>query len=262
MEDMLLKINFSRSLSRLIAVSQASSSGMPSSNNSLSLSVVFSWGSDFSWKRATPSSELNHGNILGYESDETTHYSIVDPMGNAVSVTTTLNLSYGSKVYVKEGGFFLNNEMDDFSSKPGTPNAFGLVGAKANAIAPEKRMLSSMTPTIVEKDGELKMVIGTPGGSTIITSVLQNIINVIDYGMGMQESVNRPRFHHQWLPDNIRMEPNGFNEATKKKLESLGYEILERESLVLGQVDAILILEDGRLEGGADPRNENSAFGF
>ena len=216
----------------------------------------------FSWEKATPSSELNHGIIPGYESNETTHYSIVDPMGNAVSVTTTLNLSYGSKVYVKDAGFFLNNEMDDFSSKPGTPNAFGLVGAEANAIAPEKRMLSSMTPTIVEKDGQLKMVVGTPGGSTIITSVLQNIVNVLDYGMGMQESVSAPRFHHQWLPDNIRMEPNAFDNQTKEVLKAKGYEILERESLVLGQVDAILVLEDGKLEGGADPRNENSASGF
>ncbi len=218
--------------------------------------------SNFNWNRATSSTELNHGVIPGYESDETTHYSIVDPMGNAVSVTTTLNLSYGSKVYVKEAGFFLNNEMDDFSSKSGTPNAFGLIGAEANAIAPEKRMLSSMTPTIVVKDGNLKMVVGTPGGSTIITSVLQNIVNVLDYNMGMQESVNTPRFHHQWLPDNIRMEPNGFDDETKENLKNKGYEILERESMVLGQVDAILILEDGRLEGGADPRNENSAAGF
>ena len=218
--------------------------------------------STFNWEKATSSAELSHGIIPGYESNETTHYSIVDPMGNAVSVTTTLNLSFGSKVYVKDAGFFLNNEMDDFSSKPGTPNAFGLVGAEANAIAPEKRMLSSMTPTIVEKDGKLKMVVGSPGGSTIITSVMQNIVNVLDYNMGMQESVNAARFHHQWLPDNIRMEPNGFNEEVKKELEKKGYEILEKESLVLGQVNAILILEDGRIEGAADPRNENSAKGF
>lgn len=218
--------------------------------------------SSFNWEKATPSSELSHGTIPGYESNETTHYSIVDPMGNAVSVTTTLNLSFGSKVYVKEAGFFLNNEMDDFSSKPGTPNAFGLVGAEANAIAPEKRMLSSMTPTIVEKDGKLKMVVGSPGGSTIITSVMQNIVNVLDYNMGMQESVNAARFHHQWLPDNIRMEPGGFTEEVKEALKKKGYEILEKESLVLGQVNAILILEDGRIEGGADPRNENSAKGF
>ena len=161
----------------------------------------------FSWSQATPSSEVSHGNILGFESDETTHYSIIDQFGNAVSVTTTLNTGYGSKVVVKGAGFILNNEMDDFSSKPGTPNAYGLLGSKANAIAPEKRMLSSMTPTIIEQNGKLKMVIGTPGGSTIITSVLQTILNVHEFKMGMQEAVNQPRFHHQWLPDVIMMEP-------------------------------------------------------
>ena len=216
----------------------------------------------FSWDKATPSSEISHGKILGYESDETTHYSIVDQFGNAVSVTTTLNTGYGSKVLVKGAGFFLNNEMDDFSSKPGTPNVYGLVGSKANAIAPEKRMLSSMTPTIVEKDGKLCMVVGTPGGSTIITSVLQNIINVVDYNMGMQEAVNQPRFHHQWLPDVIRMEPHSFSDATKKELEHLGYSILERNSLIIGRVDAILVLPDGKLEGGADPRGDDTAVGF
>ncbi|WP_288956570.1 gamma-glutamyltransferase [uncultured Polaribacter sp.] len=216
----------------------------------------------FSWNKATPSAEVSHGKILGYESDETTHYSIVDQFGNAVSVTTTLNTGYGSKVLVKGAGFFLNNEMDDFSSKPGVPNVYGLVGSKANAIASEKRMLSSMTPTIVEKDGKLKMVLGTPGGSTIITSVLQNIINVVDYKMGMQESVNQPRFHHQWLPDIIRMEPNGFDKETKQKLESLGYQILERNSLIIGRVDAILVLPNGTLEGGADPRGDDTAVGF
>ena len=216
----------------------------------------------FSWDKATPSSEISHGKILGYESDETTHYSIVDQFGNAVSVTTTLNTGYGSKVLVKGAGFFLNNEMDDFSSKPGTPNVYGLVGSKANAIAPEKRMLSSMTPTIVEKDGKLFMVVGTPGGSTIITSVLQNIINVVDYNMGMQEAVNQPRFHHQWLPDVIKMEPHSFSDATKKDLEHLGYSILERNSLIIGRVDAILVLPDGKLEGGADPRGDDTAVGF
>ncbi len=216
----------------------------------------------FSWDKATPSSEISHGKILGYESDETTHYSIVDQFGNAVSVTTTLNTGYGSKVLVKGAGFFLNNEMDDFSSKPGTPNVYGLVGSKVNAIAPEKRMLSSMTPTIVEKDNKLFMVVGTPGGSTIITSVLQNIINVVDYNMGMQEAVNQPRFHHQWLPDVIRMEPHSFSDATKKELEHLGYSILERNSLIIGRVDAILVLPDGKLESGADPRGDDTAVGF
>ena len=218
--------------------------------------------SSFSWDKATPSSEVSNGEILGQESDQTTHYSIVDQFGNAVSVTTTLNTGYGSKVLVKGAGFFLNNEMDDFSAKPNVPNVFGLLGSTANEIAPEKRMLSSMTPTIVEKDGKLKMVVGTPGGSTIITSVLQNIINVVDYNMGMQESVNRPRFHHQWMPDIIRMEPNGFDEASKKKLESLGYKILEKNSRVIGSVDAILVLPNGTLEGGADKRGDDTAVGF
>jgi gamma-glutamyltranspeptidase/glutathione hydrolase len=216
----------------------------------------------FSWDKATPSSDVSHGEILGNESDETTHYSIIDPFGNAVSVTTTLNTGYGSKVVVKGAGFFLNNEMDDFSTKPGVPNVYGLVGSKANAIVSEKRMLSSMTPTIVEKKGTLKMVVGTPGGSTIITSVLQNILNVIEYDMGMQESVNQPRFHHQWLPDVIRMEPNGFDEQIKTKLATLGYQILEQNSLIIGRVDAILVLPDGRLEGGADKRGDDTAVGF
>jgi len=216
----------------------------------------------FSWDKATKSSEVSHGAILGHESDQTTHYSIVDQFGNAVSVTTTLNTGYGSKVLVKGAGFFLNNEMDDFSAKPGVPNVYGLVGSKANAIAPEKRMLSSMTPTIVEKDGKLKMVLGTPGGSTIITSVLQNIINIVDYKMGMQESVNKARFHHQWLPDNIRMEPNGFDNTTKDNLKALGYELVERNSLIIGRVDAILLLPNGKLEGGADPRGDDKAVGF
>lgn len=216
----------------------------------------------FNWSKATPSSEVSHGEILGFESDETTHYSIVDQFGNAVSVTTTLNTGYGSKVVVKGAGFILNNEMDDFSSKPGSPNVYGLVGSEANAIAPEKRMLSSMTPTIVEKDNNLFMVVGTPGGSTIITSVLQNILNVVDFDMGMQESVNQPRFHHQWLPDMIRMEPGGFSKEIKDSLTNLDYKILERNSLIIGRVDAILVLPNGNLEGGADPRGDDAAVGF
>jgi len=216
----------------------------------------------FSWDKATKSSDVSHGAILGHESDQTTHYSIVDQFGNAVSVTTTLNTGYGSKVLVKGAGFFLNNEMDDFSAKPGVPNVYGLLGSEANAIAPEKRMLSSMTPTIVEENGKLKMVVGTPGGSTIITSVLQNIMNVVDYNMGMQESVNKPRFHHQWMPDYIRMEPNGFDSITKVTLNKLGYKIVERNSLIIGRVDAILVLPNGKLEGGADPRGDDAAVGF
>ncbi|RIA09487.1 gamma-glutamyltranspeptidase/glutathione hydrolase [Flavobacteriaceae bacterium MAR_2010_72] len=218
--------------------------------------------SDFSFDMATPSDSISYGTILGFESEETTHYSIVDQYGNAVAVTTTLNSGYGSKLYVEELGFFLNNEMDDFSSKPGVPNVYGLVGGEANSIAPEKRMLSAMTPTIVEKDGLLYMVVGTPGGSTIITSVLQTILNVEEFGMTMQEAVNAPRFHHQWLPDEIRLEPNGFSSELKQQLEQLGYPINESRTPVIGKVDAILVLDNGTLEGGADKRGDDTAIGF
>ena len=216
---------------------------------------------NFNWNQANRSEDITHGNIKMVESNETTHYSIIDQFGNAVSVTTTLNGAYGSKVYVEKAGFFLNNEMDDFSSKPGEPNMFGLIGAEANAIAPEKRMLSSMTPTIVERQGKLKMVLGSPGGSTIITSVLQNIINVLEYDMTMQESVSRPRFHHQWLPDDIKFEPS-FDTLVFASLRQLGYKIDQTNSPVIGKVDAILVLPDGKLEGGADPRGDDAATGY
>ena len=217
---------------------------------------------DFSFDKATKSADVAHGTIEMVESDETTHYSIVDQFGNAVSVTTTLNGAYGSKLYCSDLGFFLNNEMDDFSSKPGVPNMFGLIGAKANEIAPEKRMLSSMTPTIVEKNGKLWMVVGTPGGSTIITSVLQTILNVHEFKMGMQEAINQPRFHHQWLPDVIKMEPNQFSKEKTDKLKELGYKINEIDALVIGKVEGILVLPNGKLEGGADYRGDDKAAGF
>ena len=213
----------------------------------------------FSFENATKSPEINPGTIVWEESEETTHYSIVDPMGNAVAVTTTLNGSYGSKVFVEEGGYFLNNEMDDFSSKPGVPNMFGLIGGKANAIAPQKRMLSAMTPTIVERNGKLAMVVGTPGGSTIITSVLQTLLNVFEYDMDIQTAVTRPRFHHQWLPDVVIFEPNLFSQSLMDSLQGKGYDIKEQYSRIIGRVDAILISEDMSLSTGADPRGDDAA---
>ena len=218
--------------------------------------------SSFSWDKASKSTEIAHGKIVGYESDETTHYSIVDRFGNAVAVTTTLNTNYGSKVYVKGGGFFLNNQMDDFSIKPGEPNTYGLVGSEKNAIAPNKRMLSSMSPTIIEKEGKLFMVIGTPGGSTIITSVLQCFLNVAEYGMTMQQSVSKPRFHHQWLPDDVMYEPKGFAPEVIAHLKAKGYKPREENFVIIGKVDAILVQPDGTLEGGADPRGDDTAVGY
>ncbi len=216
--------------------------------------------SAFSPENAAKAEDIQPGEFTHFEHEETTHFSIVDPEGNAVAVTTTLNGGFGSKVFVDGAGFLLNNEMDDFSAKPGEPNLYGLVGGEANAILPGKRMLSSMTPTIVEKDGMLYMVTGTPGGSRIITSTMQSILNVVDHGMTMQESVSAPRFHHQWLPDEIQYEEDGINDKTLGQLKALGYELAPKQPFC--RVDAILVLPDGRLEGGADPRGDDSAKGF
>jgi len=213
----------------------------------------------FTFEKATKSSDIAPGTIQWEESEETTHYSIVDPQGNAIAVTTTLNGSYGSKVFVEKGGYFLNNEMDDFSSKPGVPNMFGLIGGKANAIAPQKRMLSAMTPTIVEKNGKLAMVVGTPGGSTIITSVLQTILNVYEFDMDVQSAVAAPRFHHQWLPDVVVFEPGLFDPSLIKSLQAKAYDIKEEYSRIIGRVDAIQVSESGEISTGADPRGDDTA---
>ena len=224
---------------------------------------------NFSWEIATPSSEIKHGDIVINESDETTHYSIIDKQGNAVSVTTTLNNSYGSKVYVEDGGFFLNNEMDDFSSKPGHPNFYGLIGSEANSIQPKKRMLSSMTPTIVLKNNKPSLIVGTPGGSTIITSVFQTILNIYEFNMNVQDAVNAPRFHHQWLPDVIIIEKNTSDNTIDSLLREKNYNVIPlpfeydlsgmspRSSI--GAVDAIFIDDNGNVSGGADYRGDDFA---
>lgn len=218
---------------------------------------------NFNSKTITPSKLVRAGYFgldQGKESEQTTHFSIVDKEGRAVSITTTINSAYGSKTVVEGAGFLLNNEMDDFSAKPGSPNYYGLIGAAANAIEPGKRMLSSMTPTIVEKDNQLFMVVGTPGGSTIITSVFQTIVNVIDHQMGMAEAVTAPRFHHQWKPDLLQHEKEAFPIETTVYLKKLGHELKDRGSI--GKVDAILVLPNGQLEGGADPRGDDFAEGL
>ncbi len=219
---------------------------------------------DFDPYRADSSIQVSHGDPLALESTETTHYSVVDVQGNAVSTTTTLNGGYGSDVVVDGAGFFLNNEMDDFAAKPGVPNMFGLVGAEANAIEPGKRMLSSMTPTIVEDpEGRLFMVIGSPGGGRIITIVYQVIMNVVDHRMNIQEAVNAGRVHHQWLPDVLEYEPLALPADVRRNLLDRGWGL--EEDGPWGRADGITVhhLEAGVLyRGGADPRGEDVAVGY
>jgi gamma-glutamyltranspeptidase/glutathione hydrolase len=212
------------------------------------------------FEKASKSLDISAGEFPGYESPETTHYSIVDKEGNAVAITTTLNNSYGSKVFVGGAGFLLNDEMDDFSAKPGVPNIFGLVGTKANEIQPRKRMLSSMTPTIVTEGDKLRLVVGTPGGSTIITSVFQVMLNSLVFGMNMQQAVEYPRFHHQWLPDLTRYEAKRFDEAQLGRLKAKGYELNATSSI--GLVEGIYILPNGKYQGGADSRGDDTALGY
>jgi len=215
----------------------------------------------FSRDKATPSSEVREGVFVDRESMETTHISIVDNEGNAIALTTTLNGAYGSHLVCEGGGYFLNNEMDDFSVKPGVPNLYGLIGGEANKIQGGKRMLSSMSPTIVDYPNKsLKMVVGTPGGSTILTSVFQVISNVIDFNQDLSTAVQAPRFHHQWLPDEIRIEEGGFDKLTIQALEEKGHTIREVNSI--GRVEAILIEGDRTIVGVADKRKDDHASGY
>ena len=214
---------------------------------------------DFVPGKASNSEQVKPGDIPAVESEETTHLSVIDKDGNAVAVTTTLNNSYGSKTVVGGAGFILNDEMDDFSIKPGVPNMYGAVGGEANAIMPGKRMLSSMTPTLVLKDGMPYLVVGTPGGTTICTSVFQTIVNIIDFNMSTEDAVWKPKFHHQWLPDKVDLE-KGFPDDTRKALEGMGYKIVERNGI--GRTEVIKVLPNKKFEAVADNRGDDSAEGW
>jgi gamma-glutamyltranspeptidase / glutathione hydrolase len=209
--------------------------------------------------RATPSTDIKPGFLQTAESEETTHLNVIDKEGNAVAVTTTLNGSYGSRTVIGGAGFFINNEMDDFSIKPGVPNMYGAVGGEANAIKAGKRMLSSMTPTIVLKDNKPFLVVGTPGGTTIPTSVFQTLINTIEFNMSTEDAVYKPKFHHQWLPDQVDAE-RGFPQHTLDVLQKMGYTITERSGI--GRTEVIKVLPDGKLEAVADNRGDDDARGW
>jgi gamma-glutamyltranspeptidase/glutathione hydrolase len=216
---------------------------------------------NFSPDKITPSSTLTHGNIAGYhESTETTHFSIMDKDGNAVAVTTTLNGSFGSHVAVSGAGFLLNNEMDDFSAQPGEPNAYGLIGAEANAIEPGKRMLSSMSPTIVTKNGNVNMVLGAAGGPRIITATLQSFLNRAVFGMQSQQATAAPRFHHQWLPDVLFIDDLGLSPDTKALLKAKGHKIFELPGIA--RAHNIFVDDDGAYSSGVDPRGDGYAAGY
>jgi gamma-glutamyltranspeptidase/glutathione hydrolase len=216
---------------------------------------------DIDAARATDSKAVSDGEPARYESPQTTHFTIIDAEGNVVASTYTLNESYGSAVTSPGTGFLLNDEMDDFTSKPGVPNTYGLIQGEANAIQPQKRPLSSMTPTIVMKDGKVLFAVGSPGGSTIINTVLQVIINVVDYGMNIQEAVDASRFHHQWLPDKISWEPFEFSRDTTDALTRMGHVFTDRGEL-MGDAETIGVASDGTRLGAPDPRRGGVAIGW
>jgi len=212
--------------------------------------------------RATPSREIREGNPVAYESPETTHFTVIDAEGNVVSNTYTLNNSFGCGATARGTGILLNNEMDDFTSKPGVPNAYGLLQSENNSIAPHKRPLSAMTPTIVLKDGQVYFAIGSPGGPTIINTVFQVIVNVIDYGMNLQQAIDAPRFHHQWMPDHIRYEPFGLNRDTRAALEKRGHAFADKPGY-MGDVEGVMIdPQSGIRLGASDPRLGGAAVGY
>ncbi len=215
---------------------------------------------DFDPQHATASALISAG-AWPEESPQTTHYSVMDKSGNAVSITTTLNRSYGNKIVVPGAGFLLNNEMDDFSSKPDTPNSYGLIGRVANEIQPGKRMLSSMTPTIISKDGKTLLLTGSPGGSTIINTVLQVVMNIIDHGMSLQNAVASPRIHHQWMPDMVRYEIGAFSDDVARELEAMGHTGLNGSRFPIGDANSIYAGE-GFIDGVSDPRNVGGVAGF